>query len=304
MRLLHDRVWVRRFARPLARRLALGVGLIDAPAPPPPPKPPLSAELHRSVFNVLRLLVPQDLANFGKRRVGGADDGGYVLADCLSPAQPILSLGIGPDVSFDLELAQQGHAIVMFDHTVDALPASHPNFTWHRLGVAAPAQASGDLRSLAALMALLPPSGAAPILKMDVEGAEWDVLAAADPDALGRFAQITLELHSLLRLDDAAFNATAHAALTALATRFVPIHVHANNCGPQGYVGGFALPDTLEITYIRRDLAHTVPSCTWYPTALDRSNWRGGVDYVLWSFPFAPGSDRVQLAQHSGGELA
>jgi hypothetical protein len=256
----------------------------------------LTADTQRGVFNVLCLLTPRDMVGVGKRRIGGNDDGGYVLADMLTPAQPILSLGVGPDVSFDLELAKLDHKIVMFDHTVDALPSQHQNFTWHRLGVAPTASADCTLRSLAELADLLPITGAAPILKMDVEGAEWDVLANVQPATLRRFTQITLELHFLLRLEDDAFRMTVDAAMRNLVAEFVLVHVHGNNCGAIGHVGGFACPDTLEITLVRRDLVTTAPSATWYPTALDHTNWRGGQDYLLWGFPFAPGSEGVELA--------
>lgn len=245
------------------------------------------------VQQALRLLAPRELVGVAKRRIGGADDGGYVLADLLTPDQPVLSLGVGPDISFDLQLAEEGHAIVLFDHTVDALPVQHPGFTWHRLGVTGTPNSNPNLRTLAELITRLPHTVADPILKMDVEGAEWDTLANTDVATLRQFAQITLELHDLLRLEEPAFNTTAQRGLRSLTAAFEVIHVHANNCGHCGYVGGFPCPDTLEITLIRRDLAATRANGTWYPTELDRSNWRGGVDIKLWHFPFAPGSETL-----------
>jgi hypothetical protein len=264
--------------------------------PAPPEQPDLNVASQQRVFAALRLFTPRDMVGLGKIRVGGNDDGGYVMADCLRPSQPILSLGVGPDVSFDLELAQQGHDIVMFDHTVNSLPAQHEKFTWHRLGVAASAQPSSSLRTLAELMELLPDRPDAPILKMDVEGAEWDVLANTPRETLARFTQIGLEFHDLLKLNNEEFNTLALRALQNLTLDFVPIHVHGNNCSLVGLVGGFICPDVLEVTYIRRDLVETVPSQTWYPTALDRSNWRGGCEYLLYYFPFSPGSETLELA--------
>jgi hypothetical protein len=258
--------------------------------------PIVPPEIMLSVFKTLRLLIPRDLTSHNKRRFGGNDDGGYVMVDCFRPEQVILSLGVGPDVSFDLQLAEQGHRIVMFDHTVDALPTEHPNFTWHRIGVAAQTQPDGILRSLDDLADMLPNTGADPILKMDVEGAEWDALNGATPATLRRFAQISIELHNLLQLDQPAFREKVTAALEKLMADFVLIHVHGNDCDIQGHVGGFVLPNVLEISLIRRDLVQTVPSQTWYPTNLDRSNWRGASNYLLYYFPFAPGSETLELA--------
>ena len=258
--------------------------------------PAVTADAQRRVYDILRLLMPYDMQGVGKRRIGGDGDGGYVLADLLTPDQPILSLGVGPDVSFDLELAQQGHMIVMFDHTVDELPATHAHFVWHKLGIAAQTAEDGVLRSLDDLIALLPQTGADPVLKIDVEGAEWESLAAASPRSLRRFAQIAIELHTLLDLSEPGFGARAHRMLSNLATDFVPVHVHGNNFGIAGLVGGFACPETLELTYVRRDLITTLPSATWYPTGFDRPNFNEQPDHLLWHFPFAPGSAAALLA--------
>ena len=263
---------------------------------PNPDTPSVTADAQRRVYEVLRLLVPADMQGVGKRRIGGDGDGGYVLADLLTPDQPILSLGVGPDVSFDLELARQGHKIVMFDHTVDELPATHANFVWHKLGIAAQTAENGVLRSLDDLIALLPQTGADPVLKIDVEGAEWESLAAASPQSLRRFAQITIELHTMLALAEPDFGALAHHMLSKLAADFVPVHVHGNNFGIAGLVGGFACPETLEVNYVRRDLITAIASSTWYPTAFDRPNFDERPDHLLWHFPFAPGSAQALLA--------
>jgi len=250
----------------------------------------------RRVFNALRLLTPRDALGVGKIRIGGKSDGGYVLLDLLNPRQVVMSFGIGPTVTFDQEMAERGHAILMFDHTIAALPGHHPGFVWYREGVAGESVPGKKLFSLAEHMKKLPEDCIDPILKMDVEGAEWDTLAATPRPLLRRFAQITLELHTLLKLAEPGFNARVLAALSALAQDFVPVHVHGNNCGALGQAGGLPCVDTLEITYVRRDLCAAVPSQTWYPTPLDDSNYRGQLDYRLWFFPFVPGSETLDLA--------
>lgn len=248
------------------------------------------------VWEALRLLTPQDAVGVGKRRVGGVGDGGYVLLDRLAPGQVVMSFGIGPSVTFDLELAEEGHPILMFDHTIAALPGEHPGFTWFREGVAAVSAPGEKLLSLEEHMRKLPADAVDPILKMDVEGAEWDSLPATPRAALSRFAQITLEFHGFFDLAEPAFNARVQKALRALDADFVPVHVHGNNFGKLGEAGGFAVVETLEVTYARRDLFETVPSATVYPTLLDTPNFDERPDFKLWFFPFLPGSERLELA--------
>ncbi len=66
----------------------------------------------------------------------------------------------------------------MYDHTIAALPAQHPRFHWQRTGIA---WRHFEGRPLATLSAMLHDNGHEDrrdlILKMDVEGAEWEVLA-------------------------------------------------------------------------------------------------------------------------------
>lgn len=249
----------------------------------------------RIVFEALRLLIPHDVVGVAKRRIGGIGDGGYVLLDALAPHQVVMSFGIGPSVTFDFELAEAGHRILMFDHTIDALPGAHPHFTWFREGVSAVSASDEALFSLEDHMARLPAGAMNPVLKMDVEGAEWDCLATTPRACLARFAQITLEFHDLLNLDQPDFNARVQAALAALALDFTPVHVHGNNFGTIGQTGGFAMVETLEVTYVRRDLFETVPSTTIYPTLHDTPNFDERPDLRLWFFPFLPGSQRLEL---------
>lgn len=255
---------------------------------------PVTEPLHagiarqRAVIETLALLAPSDLPGERKIRIGGPGDGGYVLVDRLRPAQTVMSFGIGPSVTFDLDLAERGHAVLLFDHTIPALPAHHPRFTWFPEGVAGVADRARSLATLADHMARLPPGGEAPLLKMDVEGAEWEVLAETPLALLTRFEQIVIELHGLERLGEPMFRGLAHKVLAALSSAFTLCHVHANNFGAIRMVADFPVPETLEVTYLRRDLARTAPSRTFYPTPLDTGNCLDWPDLPLWFYPFMP----------------
>ncbi len=247
----------------------------------------------RSVFDILSLLIPRDVPGCAKIRIGGPGDGGYVLLDRLAPHQIVMSFGVGPTVTFDVDLAERGHMILLFDHTVEGLPQQHPNLHWHRRGLCGETDRAADLATLAEHMALLPHDTIDPILKIDVEGAEWTALAEADPADLRRFAQITLELHDLFRLREPDFRVRAARMLARLAADFALVHVHANNWGEIGDIGGFRMADTLELTYARRDLFPTAPSRTAYPTPLDTPNCDFRPDIALDFWPFQPGAASI-----------
>lgn len=242
-----------------------------------------------AVYDTLRLLTPFDI-DIGKIRIGNTlGDGGYVMADCLRLGQPVFSFGIGEEVSYDLQLAERGHPILQYDHTIAAPPFGHPGCHFHRLGLAGRSDPDASVLTLRDHVDAVRGGEPDPaVLKIDVEGAEWPALAGCDDDTLGRFEQIVLEVHDLLRLSDPDMCRLAHRALSNLARGFTLFHVHANNYAAVGLVEQFVVCDVLELSYIRSDRVRRSPSRTLYPTALDTANNPRARDMPLWFFPFAP----------------
>ena len=71
----------------------------------------------------------------GKRRVGGPNDGGYVMLNDLDRIGVCYSLGIGFEVSWDLEMAEWGALVYQYDNTVDGPPSPIPIFAISGLGL-------------------------------------------------------------------------------------------------------------------------------------------------------------------------
>jgi hypothetical protein len=242
------------------------------------------------VLATMSLLTPWDVTGCGKLRVGGEGDGGYVLLDRLRPEQTVLSYGVGPDCSFDLDLAQRGHRVLMFDHTVKGPPGVMPQgCVFTREGVAASSQPENRLETIEGHLhrhGLLDRRDL--ILKMDIEGAEWVVLAALPEKILEAFEQIVVEFHGLNALERDGISARVRAALQRLNGRFTLCHVHANVYGGLSTVEGVVVPPVLEATYVRSELVTRAPNRTLYPTEYDRSNRTGTKDIVLSMYPFLP----------------
>jgi len=112
-------------------------------------------------------------------------------------------------------------------------------------------------------------------VKMDIEGSEYDSLAAAG--RLGRVAALVIEFHELGR-NWSRFTAT----LAALAEDFIVAHVHGNN--HLGCIPGSSVPETLEVTLVHRELvAEILPAAAGsYPLPdLDRPCDRRRPDLAL-----------------------
>lgn len=204
-------------------------------------------------------------------RVGGVADGAYVMADDFV-ASAAISIGVGHDVSWDIDVAARGVPVHMFDPTVQRPPSTVPSGTFNRVGIgtAEQAQRSGlDLKPLEMLAATVDASDTAElILKIDVEGAEWEALDAAE--SLTRYRQIVLELHDLDQLAESSCGDRIVRVLERMQQTHVSIHVHANNDAPLAHFDTYWLPSVLEVSFLRRDLATRIAPATSMREDLDR----------------------------------
>ena len=184
-------------------------------------------------------------------RVGRAHDGGYVMFDDFEDRKIAYSFGIADDVSWDMGIAERGLDVYMYDHTIEGLPSVHPRFHFSRIGLAAEGESAVYLKSLPELLRGNGHSNQyGMILKMDIEGAEWDVLGSLDEDTLNHFSQIVVEFHALIIPTNAE---KIQAAMERLNRTHQLIHVHANNYGTYLQLGGAVLPELIEGTYLLRE---------------------------------------------------
>ena len=143
-----------------------------------------TAEEQRDVLEVLRMLEPMRVEGFEKIRVGAAGDGGYVQISDLDGITQALSFGIADEDSWDLAMAQAGVPVQQLDHSVERAPSTHPLLTFHRKMIGT--QSSAESATLAELVAAYSKGGAPDIiLKIDIEGCEWEVFAEADDATWG-----------------------------------------------------------------------------------------------------------------------
>jgi hypothetical protein len=225
-------------------------------------------EADRRVLNLARMLRPWTASNLDLIRVGGPGDGGYVMASPLE-AQGAMSLGVGRDVSWDRAVGTAGIPVEMFDPTVRRSPAQVPRGRFHRLGVGRARPTYLPVNELLAVSGWT--NSWELILKMDVEGAEWEVLEDPHLD-LSRFRQILIEFHDIARLQDSRRGQRAITALERLVAYHKPVHVHANNYDEVVRFGAYWFPNTIEVSFLRNDLGAEWSAAVELRTDFDRPN--------------------------------
>jgi hypothetical protein len=239
----------------------------------------------KEILSVVRLLEPRKAVGYEKIRVGSAGDGGYVQLNDYSGISAAISFGIFNDDNWDLAVARMGVPVYQFDHTIEKAPSTHPLLRFERKKAAG--NPSVDAVTIADLVAAHSKLSAPDvILKMDIEGSEWDVLDNSSSESLSKLSQIICEFHGLGRLYEAPFHARALRVFHKLAQQFAVIHVHANNGGDMCNLANIAVPSTLEITFASRARYSFVESDERFPTPLDAPNRPDHAEIRLGLFKF------------------
>lgn len=208
--------------------------------------------------------------NYSYCRIGRAFDGGYVMLDDFRNVQIAYSFGICDDVSWDTDMAKRGIQVYMYDHTIDKIPHEDNNFHFFKLGIKGIVDQNPCLETLSNILIS---NGHADeknmILKLDVEGAEWEVLSSLNEEVLNQFRQIVIEFHDVNNYDRQSL---IKCALTNINKTHQLVHIHANNYSMGNIVERAFLPDSIEATYLNKKQYEFVNVVKSFPTSLDMPN--------------------------------
>jgi len=244
-----------------------------------------TADLHWQIRQMFHYLRPYMVVDKRQVRIGSVADGGYIMLDDFAELKIAYSLGIGVDVNWDLAIAERGLTLQQYDHTVNGPPISHPNFQFNKLGIG-----PTDCEEFISLSTALKRNGHQArddlVLKIDIEGSEWATFDDLSGEIFQQFQQIVIEYHGFLRANEPEWLVVAQRVLSRLYRTHAVHHVHANNWGEFRVIANVAVPDVLEVSYVRRDRVRLAPSSAIYPTALDAPCHPDRPDIFLGNFVF------------------
>ena len=223
--------------------------------------------VRQSLFALLR---PVKLTNCVIERFGEPHDGGYLMcANLLGSVEAAYSYGIsgydqwGCDASRKLRIPL--HEYDCFDRREPACPGGDTHFHAECVGPAASVIDGQPFDTVANQIARNGDAGKRLVLKIDVEGAEWNVFLLAPDSVFERIDQLVVEFHGV---DDDRFV----AAVETIKRFFHVAHVHFNNysCDPQ--LAPFPAA-AYEVLFVNKRLAVVDGSPgEWGPHATDAPN--------------------------------
>lgn len=244
------------------------------------------AALSRDSRRVMSALTPLSLRDIGKVRLGRAADGGYTCIDDFSGFDTAFSFGIKDDISWDCDAADRRLIVYQFDHTVTDPAPSDPRMVFEPKSIT---RYSGPhTQSLSDLIRRHDKALERPniILKMDIEGGEWEVFDTTSEEALSRLGWIVCELHYFQGLAERDHRELTDRALQKLSRQFAAVHVHSNVWGGYSNIANTVIPNVLEVTFANRALYALAASDETYPAPLDQSCNPLEPDFYLGTFAF------------------
>ena len=180
--------------------------------------------LRQALWNEIQ---PVALKNCTLHRFGSANDGGYLMCEnLLSGIQVAYSYGIDTEDNWGCEVSQRfGVAVHQYDCFTPHRPTcENGRFVFHDecIGPRAETIDAHPFDSLTGQIAKNGDSGKRLLIKMDIEGAEWESLLATPNELLDRIDQLPMELHGV--------NGPRFAELVRkLKQTFYLVSVHFNN---------------------------------------------------------------------------
>lgn len=172
-------------------------------------------------------LRPVTLGNCTLARIGGPNDGGYLMcANLLTGLESAYSYGIGGEDEWGCAVSR-AHKVPVHQYDCFQLPDASCAGAIVRPNAECVGPAPGRIDgrpfdTLANQIARNGDRGRRLVVKMDIEGAEWDTILATPDELLAAIDQMPMELHGV---DDPR----VLAGLRKLKTHFHLVAVHFNN---------------------------------------------------------------------------
>ncbi len=219
-----------------------------------------------------------------KIRLGGNEDGGYVIADKLD-YDCLIGCGIGNAIKFEKDFKdtfKTANNYIYNGAIGNPLSVKYLNqFNYVNKNISNHnSLTTSNLHELISEYDNI-------FLKMDIERSEYDWINSVNHDQLKKFKQIAIKFHDTFKLEE------RWHCLKKINKTHRLIHIHNNNCcrGLEKscvYINGVAVPRTFEATYLRKDLFEKAElNKKSFPTEFDFSSCKEETDITLSGYPFS-----------------
>jgi Methyltransferase FkbM domain len=212
-------------------------------------------------------------------RIGGDDDGGYLIPDDLDGIEICYSPGVADRSDFESAMADRGIRSYLADYSVDGPAHDNSLFNFEKkyLGT----ENNDVYTTLESWVQRNSPDKSDFILQMDIEGHEYAVIDCTPRNILQKFRIMTIEFHGFDLLRKRKDFIKISTVFKRILLDFEVVHVHPNNASGMTTYRGINIPSVLEYTFLRKDRISSKFDTVVFPHKLDRPNLKHRPDIVL-----------------------
>lgn len=196
--------------------------------------------LGNRIYRGLAVKSPKD-KNF--IRVGKDNDGGYVIVDDIKKDDFLISMGILDDVSFEQGMSSMVSGIHLYDYSIEELPDEVKNSTFFKEKI------TNDSNHIFDRV----PNDKDIILKIDIEGSEWEFFESLSDEHMNRFKQIIVEIHWFSKDPEIGVKDCPIHIIEKINKTHQIVALHPNNFSPTVTVNKrLIVPQVIELTLLRK----------------------------------------------------
>lgn len=184
-------------------------------------------------------------------RIGGDRDGGYLVPADINTYDFLVSPGVGQSYDFDKYFIDRQIDSVLIDPTVELPSVAHLIHLKSYLGGYS-SERDGTI-SLESILERYGSGKSRAILQMDIEGAEYGVIASALDSTISAFGMIVIEFHHVSGLCYRGMYPIIANAFNRLLKYHFVAHIHVNNSARVVPYRGLYIPETMEFTFVNRE---------------------------------------------------
>lgn len=207
---------------------------------------------NNQILNLVSLLMPYNIYQ-SKLRLGSNRDGGYVITDhILNQSGCLFTYGVGDNIDFELDFIKlTNKKCKLFDHTINGsfidnyVSITNGLLSFYNEGLGNDNNCKSFEHHYKQLQI-----NEEVLLKIDVEGCEYDYFETADIDFIKNTCNcILLEIHNI---EDLQTQSRLITILQKINKHFMIFHIHGNNYSTTFKYKNFEIPNALELSFINK----------------------------------------------------
>lgn len=227
----------------------------------------------------LEKLHPKELS-VGLVRYGTNGDGGYLLPAEIKHIDVCFSAGVERNSDFEYDIVENFNSrVLMLDASVEGPAMLCENFIFEKkwLGRESHSETVGINEWVEKNVS----EHERAILKLDIEGSEYEVFDAINIKNLLKFDCIICEFHAFENILTHTHEIQKNI-LNKILNVFDCVHVHPNNGKLPYHTYGFIIPSDVEFTFVRKGLVSLTGKKAMLPHKSDFDNTDGPFINLNW----------------------